>query len=87
MNSAHLNINIGYNLVMTKEYTMLIPLIDSYQTYNSQRLYLDGLAYIGVVHTARTASPYKVVKTAEPKVQEMLLKCSGSVDLVQHIKP
>lgn len=78
---------IGYNLLMTKDYTMLIPLIDSYQTYNAQRLYLDGLAYIGLVHTAKTASPFKVVKTAEPKVQEMLLKCSGTIDLIQHIKP
>lgn len=41
---------------------MVVPLIDSYQTYNNQNLYVDGLAYLGVVHIAHTNSPFTIKK-------------------------
>ena len=51
---------IGYNLIITKKFTMLVPLIRPYRTYNSNDLYLDGLAFLGIVSVARVAEPFRV---------------------------
>lgn len=77
----HINSEIGYNLILTQEYLMTVPLIDSYRIYDQHPLYLDGLAYIGVVHLARVVSPFSVKKPEVPKALECLIKCSGSVEL------
>lgn len=74
-------------MILTQEYLLLVPLIDSYRTYNNQRLYLDGLAYIGVVHLARVVSPFSVKKPEALMVTDYLTKCAGTVELVNHIRP
>ena len=51
---------IGYNLIITKRYTMIVPLIRPYRIYNSNDLYLDGLAFLGIVNVAKVAEPFKV---------------------------
>jgi ATP adenylyltransferase/5',5'''-P-1,P-4-tetraphosphate phosphorylase II len=53
--------DIGYNLIITKSYLMVVPLVDPYEVYNGMKLYLDGLAYLGCVHTAKLAKPYQIV--------------------------
>jgi len=40
---------------------MVIPLVDPYEVYNGMKLYLDGLAYLGCIHTAKLAKPYQIV--------------------------
>jgi len=65
----------------------VVPLVDSYRTYNGQKLYLDGLAYIGVVHLAKVVSPFSVKKPENLKASDYLIKCSGTIDLAQHIRP
>jgi hypothetical protein len=65
---------------------MAVPLVDCYQNYNNQNLYVDGLAYIGVVHIAQTNSPFTIKKTEELKSFAYLTKCAGTVDLAEKLK-
>jgi len=45
-----------------KDMLMIVPLSDPYKVYNQQKLYLDGLAYLGFVHTADVIDPYQIKK-------------------------
>lgn len=45
--------DIGYNLIFTKKRIVVVPLVEPYDIYNGSKLYLDGLAFLGYVHTAR----------------------------------
>lgn len=40
-------------------------MVEPYASYNGQKLYLDGLAFLGYVHTAKLERPYGI---NEPKV-------------------
>ena len=53
--------DIGYNLIITKGYIMVVPLVDPYEVYNGMKLYIDGLAYLGCIHTAKLSKPYQIV--------------------------
>lgn len=44
---------------------MLVPIVEPYEVYNEKKEYLDGLAYLGYVHTAKFDHPYKI---NQPKV-------------------
>jgi hypothetical protein len=44
---------------------MISPLVEPYASYNGQKLYYDGLALLGYVHTAKLERPYEI---NEPKV-------------------
>lgn len=57
--------DIGYNLVFTKKRILIVPLVEPYEVYNGSKLYLDGLAFLGYVHTARLEKAYEIAK---PKV-------------------
>lgn len=57
--------DIGYNLIFTKKRIVIVPLVEPYDIYNGSKLYLDGLAFLGYVHTARLEKPYEISK---PKV-------------------
>jgi hypothetical protein len=37
---------------------MLVPLVEPYTVYNGSKLYLDGLAFLGLIHTAKLERPY-----------------------------
>ena len=50
--------DIGYNLIFTKKRIIIVPLVEPYATYNNSKLYLDGLAFLGFVHTAKLDRPY-----------------------------
>ena len=75
--------DIGYNLIITKGYLMVVPLVDPYEIYNDMKLYLDGLAYLGCIHTAKLAKPYQITHptaTEESKgdcLRKMLAQVSG----------
>lgn len=57
--------DIGYNLIITKKRIILVPLVEPYAVYNNTKLYLDGLAFLGFVHTAKLDRPYEI---SQPKV-------------------
>lgn len=44
---------------------MLVPLVEPYAVYNGQKLYLDGLAFLGYIHLAKLERPYEI---PQPKV-------------------
>jgi hypothetical protein len=44
---------------------MVVPLVDPYEIYGNTKLYFDGLAYLGYIHTAKVEKPY-YIKT--PKI-------------------
>jgi hypothetical protein len=48
---------------------------------------MDGLAYISVVHIAKTVSPFAIKKLEMLKASEYLRRCSGTVELLSHINP
>ena len=54
--------DVGYNLIITKKYLMIVPLVEPYEVYNGNKLYLDGLAFLGYVHTARLQKSYQMKK-------------------------
>lgn len=39
---------------------MIVPLVEPYEIYNNSKLYLDGLAYLGLIHTALTQKAYSI---------------------------
>ena len=41
---------------------MLVPLVEPYEVYNGNKLYFDGLAFLGYVHTAHLQRPYQMDK-------------------------
>lgn len=43
---------IGYNLIFTDKFIMVVPLVFPYDVYNQNKLYFDGLAYLGYIHAA-----------------------------------
>ena len=65
---------------------MVVPLVEPYEIYNGSKLYLDGLAFMGCVHTAKLARPYEIVQpVAGPEdkgavVRRMLAVVSGCIE-------
>lgn len=57
--------DIGYNLILTKKRILLVPLVEPYAVYNGTKLYLDGLAFLGYIHTAKLERAYEI---SSPKV-------------------
>lgn len=51
---------IGYNLIITKKFTLVVALAEPYRVYGQNSLYFDGLAYLGYVQTAKVAEGYKL---------------------------
>ena len=39
---------------------MLVPLVEPYEVYNGNKLYFNGLAFLGYVHTAQLQRPYQM---------------------------
>ena len=39
---------------------MIVPLVEPYALYNGQKLYHDGLAFLGYVHTPKLPLPYQL---------------------------
>jgi hypothetical protein len=52
--------DIGYNLIFTNKRIIIVPLVEPYAVYNGTKIYLDGLAFLGYVHTARLERPYEI---------------------------
>lgn len=78
--------DIGYNLVFTKKRILLVPLVEPYAVYNGLKLYLDGLAFMGYIHTAKLERPYQI---NQPKIgneekgaeiRQMLAKSTAYVE-------
>ncbi len=46
---------------------MIVPLSEPYKIYNGQKLYLDGLAYLGFVHTADVIESYEIKQPSNKK--------------------
>jgi hypothetical protein len=40
---------------------MVVPLVEPYEIYNNCKLYLDGLAFLGCVHTAKLSKAYQII--------------------------
>jgi hypothetical protein len=57
--------DIGYNLILTKKRVILVPLVQPYAVYGGAKLYLDGLAFLGYIHTAKLERPYAI---SAPKI-------------------
>jgi hypothetical protein len=57
--------DIGYNIILTKKRVLLVPLAEPYAVYNGAKLYLDGLAFLGYIHTAKLEKAYEI---SSPKV-------------------
>ena len=62
---------------------MFVPIVEPYEIYNGAKLYFDGLAYLGYIHTPKLQRPYSI---ARPKIgnedkgvelRQLLAKCSG----------
>lgn len=51
---------IGYNLVVTSKYTLIVALTQPYRVYGQNHLYFDGLAYLGYVQIAKVIEGYKL---------------------------
>lgn len=49
---------IGYNLIITKEFTMVTALVEPYRVYGTHLLYFDPLAYLGYVNVAKVVEGY-----------------------------
>lgn len=59
---------------------MVVPLVEPYEVYNGCKLYLDGLAFLGCVHTAKLSKPYEIPKpTLEEHKGAVLRKMLGVV--------
>lgn len=39
---------------------MIVPLVEPYEIYDGLKLYFDGLAYLGYVHTAKVEKAYQI---------------------------
>ena len=65
---------------------MVVPLVEPYEVYNGSKLYFDGLAFFGCVHTAKLSKPYEIVQPAVgeedygQKIRKMLGVVSGYHD-------
>jgi len=60
---------------LTKKYLLIVPLVEPYEIYNNTKLYLDGLAYLGVIHTALTQKAYSInIPSSRPEQQETRLR-------------
>ena len=46
-------------MIITKNFSMFVPLVNPYRQYNNTDLYLDGLAFLGFVNIAKVAEPFK----------------------------
>ncbi len=42
-----------------------MPLVEPYAVYGGAKLYLDGLAFLGYIHTAKLERPYAI---SAPKI-------------------
>lgn len=76
---------IGYNIVLSKEYLMIAPLIDHYEIYNEEKLYLDGLALIGVVHIPKLNSPFMIQKRELKSPYEYIRASFGDLQDIEEL--
>lgn len=51
---------IGYNLIISKKYTMIVALAEPYRVYGQNNLYFDSLSYLGYVQIAKVVEGYKM---------------------------
>lgn len=56
-------------MIFTKKFILIVPLSEPYEIYNENKLYFDGLAYLGnskyylgFIHTADVIKPYQLNK-------------------------
>ena len=60
-----------------------MPLVAPYALYGGSKLYLDGLAFLGYVHTAKLERPYEIsapkigTEQKGAEIQQMLAKSTG----------
>ena len=40
---------------------MVVPLVEPYDVYNGTKLYIDGLAFLGYILTAKVQKPYEII--------------------------
>lgn len=76
---------IGYNIVLTEKYLMVVPLISHYEIYNGEKLYLDGLASIGVVHIPKLNSPFMIQKRELKSPHEYMKVSAGQLDDIEDL--
>lgn len=73
---------IGYNLIISKKYTLIVALTEPYRVYGENLLYFDGLAYLGYVQTAKVIEGYKLNENQDrindgASIRASLARCSG----------
>ena len=53
-----------------------MPLVDPFETYHGNKLYLDGLAFMGCIHLPKLLKPYEIVhpKSVEEQPGDYLRK-------------
>jgi hypothetical protein len=77
--------DIGYNLIITKKFIIIVPLVEPYEVYNGGKLYLDGLAFLGYIHTARLEQAYQIPvpsignENKGVELRKMLARTTGKV--------
>lgn len=69
--------------MLTDQILMLVPIVQPYLLYDSHKIYFDGLAYMGLVHTPKLAQPYTIThpsleKNGGIRVRQSLARCSGA---------
>ena len=59
---------------------MIVPLVEPYALYNGQKLYHDGLAFLGYLQIAKVVDAYKIksdaIRTGEG-IRKALARSSG----------
>jgi hypothetical protein len=51
---------IGYNLIITNKYVLIVALTEPYRVYGNNSLCFDGLAYLGYLQIAKVVEGYKL---------------------------
>ena len=77
--------HIGYNIILTQSYLLIVPLINNYDSYDGKNLYLDGLASIGVVDIPKLNSPFMVEKKKMLSPYEYVEKSFGKLEDIETI--
>lgn len=46
--------------MLTKRFLIVVPLVEPYMVYDRHKIYPDGLAFLGYVHTPKLPHPYAI---------------------------